>query len=166
MDTVPEIPRCFGMFPPKYATYLISIFGLSSGGVGLAGIILFGLVDNSAVAQAVKNNKTDETIKKVVLLSIGLTSLVLFVANALLFLGVACRSRGSDMAGAYLLLLMCSALVCAAIGTPMSCFFLPQSCLIKKISCTLLFMAYLLLTVFLCVWIYFMVVAFNHLKDL
>lgn len=166
MDTVPEIPKCFGMFPPKYATYLISLFGLSSGGVGLAGIVLYGLVEDSVIAHVVKNDKTDDVIKKTVLLSIGLTSLLLFIASFLLFLGSALKNSGYLLIGSYLLLVMSSLLVIVAIATPMSCFFLPKSCLIKKISSTLLVMAYLLLTVFLWIWIYFMTVAFNYLNEM
>lgn len=166
METVPEIPRCFGMFHPKYATYLISLFGLSSGGVGLAGIVLYGLVEDSVVAHVVKNDKTDDVIKKAVLLSIGLTSLLLFIASLLLFLGSAVKSTGYLFIGCFLLLIMCSLLIIAAIAAPVSCFFLPKSCVIKKLSSVLLVMAYLLLTVFLWVWIYFMTVAFNHLNEL
>lgn len=166
MDNVPEVPKCFGMFPPKYATYLISLCGLGSGGVGLAGVVLYGLVEDSIVAHFMSNNKTDDTVKKAVLLTVGLSSLFIFISCFLLFIGVAFKMPGCLTSGAWTIFIMCCLVILGAVGAPMSCFFVPFTCVIKKLSSALLVMGYIGITFFLWIWMYFMVVVFNYLNEL
>ncbi|KAL4705704.1 hypothetical protein ACJJTC_018777 [Scirpophaga incertulas] len=74
---MPLVTKCFGVFPPKYATYLISIFGMSSGGVGLAGLVLYSIAENSIMRHFGAPTKVDEDIKKLVLMCVGLISLLI-----------------------------------------------------------------------------------------
>ncbi|XP_047543961.1 uncharacterized protein LOC125076065 [Vanessa atalanta] len=165
---MPEVTRCFGTFPPKHATYLIAIFGLGSGGVGLAGIILYGIIENALLVYVLgrRGTNVDESLKKAVLLTIGLSSLLLTVGNALLFLGATTQSRGALSVGVYTLLAMCLILLFGAISAPVSCFFFKTACLIKKISTATMVLTSIVLTIFIEVWLYFLVVAHNYLIQL
>lgn len=165
---MPEVVRCFGTFPPKYATYLIAIFGLASGGTGLAGIILYGLIENALLVYITGRNDItlDDAVKKAILLSIGLTSLLLTVASALLFAGATSGSPGSLAAGVWVLFGMCMILICAAIAAPVSCFFLKSACIIKKVSVSVMVLGATVVTVFLEIWLYFMVVANAYMLQL
>lgn len=164
---MPDVVRCFGTFPPKYATYLISLFGLASGGIGLAGIVLYGLIENALLVYITgRNVDVDDTVKKAVLLSIGLMSLMLTVANALLFLGATSGSPGSIATGMWVLLAMCMILICAAIAAPVSCFFLKSACIIKKVSTSVMVLGSLVVTVFLEIWLYFVVVVNTYALQL
>ncbi|XP_059045833.1 uncharacterized protein LOC131841532 [Achroia grisella] len=158
---MPEITRCFGMFPPKYGSYLIALFGLGSGGVGIAGIVLYGIAENIIMSIFGVRTNADEGLKKVVLMSIGLTSLLLLVANALLLLGVTFGSRGCVSAAVRVILVMCVIIMLATIAIPVSCYFLSSMCLIKKISSIVMGLVVLTITIFLELWVYFMVVAWN-----
>ncbi|XP_034839584.1 uncharacterized protein [Maniola hyperantus] len=163
----PEVTRCFGTFPPKYATYLISLFGLGCGGVGLAGIVLFGLIENALIVYITgRNLPMDDVVRKVVLASIGLTSLMLTVANALLFLGATSGSTGALSAGIWVIFAMCLLLIAVAMAGPLSCIFLQNLCIVKKFSTVIMVLGTLVLTVFLEIWLYFMVVAGNYLNQL
>ncbi|XP_026499324.1 uncharacterized protein LOC113403100 [Vanessa tameamea] len=165
---MPEVTRCFGTFPPKHATYLIALFGLGSGGVGLAGIILYGIIENALLVYVLgrRGINVDESLKKAVLLTIGLSSLLLTVGNALLFLGATTQSRGALSVGVYTLLAMCLILLFGAISAPVSCFFFKTACLIKKISTATMVLSSIVLTIFIEVWLYFLVVAHNYLIQL
>ncbi|XP_047040469.1 uncharacterized protein LOC124644874 [Helicoverpa zea] len=164
MDTVPVVPKCFGMFPPKYGTYLISLCGLGMGGCGLSGVVLYGLVEDSVVAHFLDRQPVDSGMKKAVLLIIGMTSLLLFCASFLLFVGLAFKSTGSLLLGVWILFAMCMLLITASIVLPISCFFIPDSCVIKKFSAVVLTLAYITITIFLWFWLYFVVVVFNHIN--
>ncbi|XP_050360614.1 uncharacterized protein LOC126780308 [Nymphalis io] len=164
---MPEVTRCFGTFPPKYATYLIALFGLGSGGVGLAGIILYGIIENALLVYILgRRPRVDETLKKAVLLTIGLSSLLLTVGNALLFVGATSQSRGALSVGVWTLLAMCLLLIFGAISAPVSCFFIKNACIIKKISTVTMVLTSIVLTIFIEVWLYFLVVAHNYLIQL
>ncbi|KAJ0183774.1 hypothetical protein K1T71_000197 [Dendrolimus kikuchii] len=158
---MPEVTRCFGMFPPKYACFLISLFGLGSGGVGIAGIILFGVVEKSVLSHFVATTVTDDGLKKVALMSIGMSSLMLLASNAFLFLGVTSNKEGCVKAFIYIILVMCLIIVTVIIAGPLSCFFLSRTCLVKKISIPILVLGYFTLGIYVQVWLYFMVVAHN-----
>lgn len=164
---VPEVVKCFGTFPPKYATYLIAVFGLASGGIGLAGIVLYGLIENALLVYILgRDVQMDDTLKKAVLMTIGFTSLLLTVASVLLFLGATAGSRGALASGVWILLAMCLILIFAAIAAPVSCFFIKNACIIKKVSTAAIVLASIAITVFLEFWLYFMVVAQNYLNQL
>ncbi|XP_046977605.1 uncharacterized protein LOC124543426 [Vanessa cardui] len=165
---MPEVTKCFGTFPPKYATYLIAVFGLGSGGVGLTGIILYGIIENALLVYILgrRGPNVDESLKKAVLLTIGLSSLLLTVGNALLFLGATTQSRGALSVGVYTLLAMCLMLLFGAMSAPISCFFYKTACLVKKISTATMVFCSLILTVFIEIWLYFLVVAHNYLLQL
>lgn len=163
---IPEVYKCFGMFPLRYGCLLISFLGLGCGGVGLAGLILYGVIEDSIVAHFVQSTKVDESLKKAVLVTIGLTSLLLVVGNLLLFLGVSFSARGCVQGFGWITFAICLMLMLAAGGAPVSCFFLDKTCLIKKISSSAMVLAYLAVTVFLQIWLYFMVVAFNFKEEL
>ncbi|XP_028177273.1 uncharacterized protein LOC114365045 [Ostrinia furnacalis] len=163
---MPEVRRCFGIFPPKHGTYLISLFGLASGGVGIAGIILYGIAEETILVHFMKKDQLNEDIKKVVLLTIGLTSLMLLVANAMLFIGVSSKSAGAVSAGVITIFILCILLIIAAIAAPMSCFFIDSTCLVKKVSSIVITIFIVGLTLFLELWLYFMAVAWNHEQEL
>lgn len=161
---VPPTEKCCGVFPNRYGSYLISIFGLSTGAVGLTGIILFGLVEKSAMAHL--DQVGDETGKKVVLLTIGLISLLLLVSNAMLFIGVSTNSHGAVTASAWVLMFMCLFLIFGLIGIPTICFFYDSYCVAKSISLTLIVLSLLFMNIFLDVWCYFIVIIFNTEMDM
>lgn len=164
---VPEVIRCFGTFPPKYATYLISLIGLGCGGVGISGIILYGLIENALIVYITgRTVPMDDAVKKVVLLTIGLTSLMLTTANGLLFVGATSGSRGALSAGVWVLFAMCLILLSIAMFGPLSCFFWKSLCIVKKFSMPVLVLGVIVLTFFIDVWLYFMVVAANYLNQL
>ncbi|KAM3968409.1 uncharacterized protein ACR2FA_000414 [Aphomia sociella] len=158
---MPDIKKCFGMFPPKYGSYLIALFGLGSGGVGIAGIILYGIAEHIIMSVFGNRNSIDEGIKKAVLLTIGLTSLLLLVGNSLLFLGVTFKSSGCVKSAVRILLTMCVLLMIAAMAMPISCFFLSNMCLVKKISSVVMILIVITMTSFLMIWLYFTSVAWN-----
>ncbi|XP_045510126.1 uncharacterized protein LOC123705415 [Colias croceus] len=168
MDNMPEVTRCFGMFPPKYATYLISIFGLGMGGTGIAGIVLYGLVEKAVTAFFFKSDTApvDDTVKKCVLLTIGLTSLLLTIASFLMFLGATSGSPGPLAVSIWIIFAMDLILIGLSIAAPMSCFFMESTCVVKKLSTTVLVLCFLVITVFLEVWLYFMVVANAYLNEI
>ncbi|CAH2103124.1 unnamed protein product [Euphydryas editha] len=164
---VPEVVKCFGTFPPKYATYLIALFGLASGGIGLAGIVLYGLIENALLVYILgRDVQMDDTLKKAVLMTIGFTSLLLTVASILLFLGATAGSRGALASGVWILLAMCLILIFSAIAAPVSCFFVKNACIIKKVSTAVMVLASIGVTIFLELWLYFLVVAQNYLNQL
>ncbi|XP_026762310.1 uncharacterized protein LOC113521070 [Galleria mellonella] len=163
---MPEVNKLFGIFPLKYGSYLISLFGLGSGGVGIAGIILYGIAENIIMAIFCGHTSIDEGIKKTVLMSIGLTSLLMLVANALLFLGVTFTIPGCVNSAVRVMLAMCVLIMLGAIILPVSCFFLSSMCLVKKISSVVMVLVVLTVTIFLELWLYFMVVAWNFEQTL
>ncbi|XP_072931479.1 uncharacterized protein [Epargyreus clarus] len=163
---MPEITKCFGTFPPKYATYLISIFGMGSGGVGLAGIILYGLIENSILGEYINSGNIDESVRKAFLLTIGLTSLLLTIGNVILFLGVTSTSRGTIGTGVMVIFVMCMCIIMAVIGAPLSCFFVSEACIISKMSLVTIVLGILVITVFLEIWLYFMIVAHNYANQI
>lgn len=166
MESVPEVSKCFGMFPPKVAVYFISLFGLGSGGVGLAGIVLYGLVEDSEIARFFTDYPADENVKKLVLITLGLSSLMLFISSFFLFMGSLLRQDKALVLGAWFLCFLCSLLIIGAISLPLMCFFYQKTCVLKKLSSFLLTFGYMFITVFLWIWLYFLAVIFNHLNNL
>ncbi|KAG6465286.1 uncharacterized protein LOC115453717 [Manduca sexta] len=166
MMEMPEVVHCFGMFPPKYGCFLISLFGMGFGGIGLAGIVLYGLVEDSIISHFVNTSKLDDGLKKATLLTIGLSSLMLLIGNGLLFLGVTFRARQAVETFVWVIFVLISILTIAAIAAPMSCFFISEACLIKKISSALMTVLYLFLLIYLECWVYFMVVGYNFAQSL
>ncbi|XP_032527974.1 uncharacterized protein LOC116778167 [Danaus plexippus] len=168
MMELPEVTKCFGIFPPKHATYMISLFGLASGGAGIAGIVLYGLIEKAITAFFLGNSKQkmDDAVKKVVLLTLGLTSLLMLVGNILLFLGATSSSRGALSSGVIVLLVMCLIIIFEAIGLPLFCFFHEPFCVIKKLSTLLVVLSSLIITIFLELWLYFIAVANSYLVEL
>ena len=162
MDTIPEVPRCFGMFPPTVGAYFISLFGLASGGAGIAGIVLYGIAEDSFVAHFISKNPPDDEVKKVVLLTLGLTCLLLFIGSALLFIGMAFKQDRALLLAAWIIFAMCMILIIVSIGIPLSCFFLEELCVLKKMSTSMYTLFYIAITVFLWFWLYFMAVIFNY----
>lgn len=163
---MPEVPKCFGVFPPRYACYLIALFGLGSGGIGLAGIILYGLLETSILGHFIESKTRDESVKKVILLTIGLSSLLLCAANTLLFLGTISKSRGAVLSAMWVTLAMCMLLITGTIAAPMSCFFMETMCLIKKVSFVVMVLGFMSVTLFLQLWLYFTVVMYSFSLDL
>lgn len=163
---MPEVVKCFGLFLPKHGTYLISLYGLASGGVGIAGIILFGIAEETILSHFMKKDQLSVDIKKAVLLIIGLSSLMLLVANGLIFIGVVSKSANAISTGVYVLFTMCILLLIIAIAAPVTCFFIESTCLIKQVSTIVITIFILGVTVFLEMWFYFMSVAWNHEQEL
>lgn len=165
---MPEVRRCFGIFPPKYGTLLIAVFGIASGGVGIAGIILYGIAEDkiTAIFSAKATTQLDEDIKKIVLLTVGLTSLILVVANVFLFIGVVGKSAGAVETGIVVLFILCCILILGAVAAPTSCFFIDATCIVKKVSTIVISLAILSVTGFLELWLYFTAVAWNFEQQL
>ncbi|XP_028035495.1 uncharacterized protein LOC114246933 [Bombyx mandarina] len=163
---MPEVNRCFGMFPPKYGCLLISWLGLATGGTGLAGIIMYGIVQEQIIAHFMNTTKVDEGSKKMALMSIGFTSLMLFIGNGLLFLGVTFSSKSCVKYFVYVTFAMCLIMIMGCIGAPVSCFFLAKTCVMKKISSPAMVIGYLGFTIFIELWLYFMVVGYNFKESL
>lgn len=165
---MPEIKRCFGVFPPKYATYLISLFGLSSGGLGIAGIVLYGIAEDliTSVFSSEATSQLNQDIKKLMLATIGLSSLLLVVANAFLIIGSMGKKRMAVHVGYLVILSLCCMLIITSIAMPVSCFFIPDVCMVKKVSTFGLLSCIGIVTIFLEVWFYFMAVAWNYEQEL
>ncbi|KAL0852221.1 hypothetical protein ABMA28_000439 [Loxostege sticticalis] len=162
---MPEVRKCCGMFPPKHGTYLISLYGLASGGLGIATIILFGIAEN-AIMSHFSNNQLADEIKKTFLMFVGLSSLMLFVASGVIFVGVTTKSPGALSTGYLIIFIMCLILMLSAMAAPMACFFYESTCLIKRVSSITIFLFIVTLTGYLEVWLYFMTVVWNHEQEL
>lgn len=159
---MPTVDYCFGMFPPKYASFLISIVGLTTGGLGLTGIILFGVFEEFIIAHFTGSSKLNGDIKMLVLGTMGMVSILLILANALLFFGVTTGSSGLVGGAKLTMLVMCLFLIFLMVTMPLICFFFDVRCLIKQISTPGVVLAYLLVGFFVWFWLYFMVVAYSH----
>lgn len=163
---MPVVDNCFGMFPPRYGCYLISLFGIGSGGIGISGIILYGLLETSILGEFMDSKTKDDSVKKAVLMTIGLSSILLCAGNTLLLLGTVSNSRGAVVSAMWVTLVMCMLLIIGVIAAPMSCFFMEFTCLVKKVSFIVMVLAFILVTIFLQLWLYFSVVMYNFALDL
>lgn len=164
METIPEVPKCFGVFPPNIAAYFISIFGLGSGGTGLAGIVIYGLAEDSFISHFLNANPVNEGVKKLVIAVLGFTSILLFIGSGLLFIGIAFKQDRALLLSGWIIFIMCMKLVIVAIAIPGLCFFVEDLCVVKKMSSGFYTLIYIFLTVFLWLWLYFMAVIFNFLN--
>ncbi|XP_022125120.1 uncharacterized protein LOC111000087 [Pieris rapae] len=168
MENMPEVTRCFGMFPAKHATYLISLVGLGMGGLGLTGIVLYGLIEKAVTAFLFQHSKgpVDDTVKKCVLLTIGLTSLLLTIGCALMFLGVTSSNPGPLAVSVWIIFAMNVIVITLCISAPLSCFFMDTLCVVKKLSFPSIVFLFTLLTIFLEMWVYFMLVTNTYLMEI
>lgn len=153
---MPEVRRCCFMFPLKHGSYLIALIGLAMGGTGLVGVILYGLVDKSIAGNT---NSVDASVKKLAIMTFGVTSLLLIIANTILLLAVTkCKRHGMASAAKGVLLIMCFFLLVGCIMIPLLCFFFQRTCIIKKMSTPVTVLLYLWLGIFISTWIYFVIV--------
>ncbi|XP_013184818.2 uncharacterized protein LOC106130515 [Amyelois transitella] len=157
---MPPVKKFLGFLPLKYGCFLISLFGFSLGALMLAGIIIYGIAEH-LVMSYFPSYVIDEDVKKVVLLPTGLSSLLLLLANALLLLGVTFKRETNVGLGARILLFMCVLLLLIAIACPVSCFFLPSLCVIKRMMIYSVICMYLILTLFVDMWLYCSTVCWN-----
>lgn len=164
---VPPVQKCCGMFPPKHATYLISLIGVAIGGATLAGIILYGVVEKALINffSGPHAQKMDEDVKKILLVTLGITSLLLTVASVLICLGSTANSRSMIGIGVWVIFVMCMILIGLILFAPLSCFFLKTICVVKKISTTTVFFAEIGIAIFLMFWLYYMVVVYNAVNE-
>lgn len=158
---MPEVKYCCGVFPPKYACFLISVFGIGCGGVGLAGIIIYGLAEDSITAHLGNPQNIDPTMKKVVLTTIGLTSLLLLVSNIFLFFGFTSSAVGLVGAAKWVTFFKCMLILLKAMLLPISCLLSTNTCVIKKLTAPFIILGYLALAIYVKIWLYFMVMMYN-----
>lgn len=128
-------------------------------------ILMYALVEDSVVAHFLRINIVDESLKKFGLLSFGINTLLLTAANILLFLGSVLKQERTLLMGAWTIFGMCVLIISLAIGAPGMCFFAEELCVIKHIRSGTLGFIYLCVTVFLWIWLYFMLVIFQHLNN-
>lgn len=168
MENIPEVTRCFGIFPAKYATYLISLVGLGMGGCGLSGIVLYGLIEKAITAFLFHNSKVavDDSVKKCILFTIGLSSLLLTIACTLMFLGATSGNSGPITVSVWIIFAMILIVLSLCISAPLSCFFMDTLCVVKKLSMGSIIFLFLIVTAFLELWIYFMLVANTYVMEI
>lgn len=163
MDDFPEVRRCCGVFPVKHATYLISVFGLGCGGVAIAGLVLYALIDHSTLRRS--SDGSDQAAKMSVMV-LFVTSVILVLASLLLFCGVLGKSSGTMLSLAiFLILAMCGIWIFSAITPPLACFFAPKQCPLKNSSYASIVLIGIILTFFISAWVYFAVVVGNHVLN-
>lgn len=161
---MPIIDRCFGAIPPRHGCWLISVFGLGVGGLGIACIVIFSLVEGALTSHLTKKNSTgtmDASFKKLILMTMGLTSLLLLSANTSLFFGVTCSALSLVKGAKYMMFVMCMFLIIIQIWLPSYCFYEPDGCLVKEFSAPGTVIGNSFLSAFTMLWLYFMVVTYN-----
>lgn len=108
----------------------------------------------------------DNAVKKLYLGTIGFTSILLVVANTFLFVGATAGSRAGVGIAVYLILGMCLFLLLVAIGTPVCSLLVDSNAVITKISTGFMVVTAFVMTVFIELWLYFMLVAQTYLNEL
>lgn len=167
---MPEIKSMLNLIPLRYASYIISLFGITTGALGL---ILVWCVNGplsfmkGIMLHFVPKDWTLEEHTRDEMLGIqGLLSVWLLVANLTLLYGVRSEGEIAVMVADRLLLMMCIGFIFAIIGTPAACFFKVYSCVLKGVPTSLITTIILYATIFLNVWLYFVVVVWNYEQTL
>lgn len=163
---VPEVRRCFGMFPVRYATYMISILALVLGSLGLGAIIIYALARELIIKHFTGSLSTDALSQKITVLAIGLSSLFLFFSGIMLFVGVTFKQEAALAGGVWVLTAMCGVLLFVSMAIPILCYNDASYCILNRLPLSAIILVYTLVTLYLQVWFYFMVVAHNCLNDM
>lgn len=156
---MPELQSFFG-FPLRFGCFVISVLGLGIGGTGLAIIIVFGLVEQIISEYGVK---FDPNTKKMVLLSLGMSSILLVIANTCVLLGVFSASSNKIGVGKYISFIFVFFLLGGMMYPSLSCYADKDSCdIVKSHSFEEILLITSALGLLSMLWLYFILTLHNY----
>ncbi|XP_068619187.1 uncharacterized protein [Battus philenor] len=161
---VPEVKNCCGLISLRFGTLLISILAIASGCFSLSSIVIYGLAEKNIPSYFI-GRQINEVVRRQVIVTFVLASSLQIFAGCLSLLGALRRGRTATASSICVMTAMCFLILVSVVRAPISCFF-TSVCIMKDLSPVFLTLCYIIVTVFLQVWFYFIIVVHSYHAEL